>query len=97
MKSIFISFNQALSERVMTILDRHGSRGFTKWELTLGRGSHTGEPHLANHTWPAMNSSVLTIVEDEQVSRVMDALRELDKQTQMQGLRAYVWNVEDQL
>lgn len=81
----------------MSIIDKHGSRGFTQWELTLGRGTHTGEPHMANHTWPAMNSTIITIVEDNRVEKLMNALRELDKDTQMQGLKAYVWNVEDQL
>ena len=62
--------------------------------LTHGRGSYTGEPHMANHTWPAMNSTILAIVEDEKVEPAMAALREIDKDTQLQGLRAFVWNVE---
>ena len=60
MKAVFISYNQALTDRVMAILDRNGARGFTKWELTHGRGSVDGEPHYASHAWPAMNSSILS-------------------------------------
>lgn len=97
MKSIFISFNQALTDRVMDIINRHGSRGFTKWELTQGRGTVDGEPHYGNHTWPSVNSSIMTIVEDQKVAKIMDELRSLDQQTKMQGLKAYVWNIEDQL
>lgn len=97
MKAIFISYNQALSDRVNDILDKRGVRGFTMWELTQGRGSVSGEPHYGNHTWPSMNSSILTIVDDAKVEPVLEALRDLDSVTQMQGLRAFVWNIENQL
>ncbi len=97
MKALFISYNQALTERVHDILDRRGIRGYTKWELTQGRGTFTGEPHLGSHTWPSVNSSVMAVIEDGKVAPTLEALRELDSQTSMQGLRAFVWNVEDQL
>ncbi len=97
MKSIFISYNQALTDRVQDILDRQSVRGFTKWELTQGRGSRTGEPHYGSHTWPSVNSSVLAVVDDAKVEGVMNALRKLDKELPMQGLRAFVWHVEEAL
>ncbi len=97
MKAVFISYNQALTERVMAILDRNGARGFTKWELTHGRGSVDGEPHYASHAWPAMNSSILTIVDDEKVEPIMNDLRAMDADTKMQGSRAFVWDIVAQM
>lgn len=97
MKSIFISYNKALSEAVSEILDRQNIRGYSMWENTLGRGSKRGEPHFGTHTWPAVNSSILTIVEDEKVEPLLEKLRELDSITEQQGLRAYVWNIENML
>ncbi|MDR1984516.1 MAG: hypothetical protein LBQ28_06815 [Prevotellaceae bacterium] len=94
MKAIFISYNQALSERIMNILDNNNVRGFTKWALTEGRGSVDGEPHYGSHAWPSMNSSILTIVEDEKVDAILSDLRKLDEATHMQGSRAFVWNIE---
>lgn len=94
MKAIFISFNQALGERVMQVLDRNGARGFTKWELTLGRGSEDGEPHYASHAWPSMNTSILTIVPDDRVQPILDALRDVDEATPQHGLRAFTWNIK---
>jgi nitrogen regulatory protein PII len=41
-----------------------------------------------------MNSSVLAIVEDEKVEKILNDLRNLDKVTKMQGSRAFVWNIE---
>ncbi len=68
MKAIFISYNQALTDRVNRILDELGVRGFTRWALTEGRGTFDGEPHYGTHAWPSMNASVLAIVEDEKVA-----------------------------
>lgn len=97
MKAIFISYNQALTERVNFILNKYSLRGFTKWELTVGRGSFDGEPHYGSHAWPAMNSSVLAIADESKVEKVLEALRELDSKMEQQGLRAFVWNIENQL
>ncbi|WP_300748291.1 PG0541 family transporter-associated protein [uncultured Alistipes sp.] len=94
MKALFLSYNQALTDPVQEILDRQGIRGFTKWELTVGRGSVDGEPHYGTHAWPSMNSSVLAVVGDEKVGPLLDALRRLDAATKMQGLRAFVWDIE---
>ncbi|MDR0754047.1 MAG: hypothetical protein LBF04_01515 [Prevotellaceae bacterium] len=94
MKAIFISYNQALTERILNVLDNNNVRGFTKWALTEGRGTVDGEPHYGSHAWPSMNSSILTIVEDEKTEKIMNDLRTLDKAAKMQGLRAFVWNIE---
>ena len=94
MKSVFIAYNQALTEAVNSILDRHQIRGYTKWADAQGRGSDTGEPHFGNHTWPAMNSVILTIIEDEQVEPLLASLKKLDNKAEQQGLRAFVWNIE---
>ena len=97
MKAIFISYNQALGDRIMKILDSQSVRGFTRWEQTQGRGTFDGDPHYGSHAWPSMNASILTIVPDEQAGTVLNALRELDSQTEMQGARAFVRDVVDQM
>lgn len=94
MKAVFISYNQALTDRVQAILDGQGIRGFTKWALTQGRGSVDGEPHYGTHAWPSMNASILAIVDDGQVAPLLEALRAMDEATEMQGSRAFVWNIE---
>ncbi len=87
-------YNQALSEVVMSILERQGLRGFTQWENVLGRGSERGEPHYGNHTWPAKNSAILVITDDDEVSPLLEKLKKLNSQAEEQGLRAFVWTVE---
>ena len=41
-----------------------------------------------------MNASILAIVDDEQVAPLLEAFREMDAATKMQGLRAFYWNIE---
>ena len=94
MKAVFIAYNQALTEAVNSILDRQNIRGYTKWADVQGRGTYDGEPHFGTHTWPAMNSAILTIIEDEWVATLLASLKKLDAKAEQQGLRAFVWNVE---
>ena len=94
MKSVFIVYNQANTERVEYMLDKLGINGFTFWENVQGRGTSTGVPHRGTHTWPEMNNALLTVVDDEQVAPLLHAVRQLDKRNEEVGVRAFVWNIE---
>ena len=97
MKAVFIAYNQALTEAVNSILDRNGIKGFTKWADAHGRGSYDGEPHFGSHTWPAVNSAILAITEEERVEPLLESLKKLDAKAEQQGLRAFVLNVEEMI
>lgn len=94
MKSVMIVFNQAFTSRVEYLLDELGIRGFTFFEEVQGRGSVDGEPHRGTHTWPEMNSAVITIVPDEKVDELLLTVRKLDARNKAVGVRAFVWNIE---
>jgi nitrogen regulatory protein PII len=95
MKSIFIAFDQGYYDQIITILNYNHVKGFTSWEQVQGRGSQTGEPHYGNHAWPSLNSSILTVVNDEKVKPLLEDLKKLDATSKLMGLRAFVWNIED--
>jgi nitrogen regulatory protein PII len=97
MKSVFIVYNQANNERVEYMLDELGIRGFTQWENVQGRGSDDGDPHRGTHTWPEMNSAVLTIVDDDKVENLLNIVKKLDKRNPEVGIRAFVWNIEQMM
>ena len=94
MKAIMIVFNQANTERVEFLLDQLGIRGFTFWENVQGQGSKDGEPRRGTHTWPEMNSAVMTVVDDDKVESVLEAVHKLDLRNKEVGVRAFVWNIE---
>ncbi|MDE6197821.1 MAG: hypothetical protein K2F91_08160 [Muribaculaceae bacterium] len=97
MKSIFIAFDQAHYERIVDMLERSNCRGFTAWEQVTGRGSVDGEPHYGSHAWPSMASAIITVVEDHRVPIVLAKLRQFNEERPKLGLRAFVWNVEEQI
>lgn len=94
MKSIMITFDQAHYENIVATLDRLECNGFTYLEQVMGQGTNGGEPHFGSHAWPSMNSAILTMVDDDQVDEVLNALKEIDDYRPQLGLRAFVWNIE---
>ncbi len=94
MKGVFIAFDQAHKESVLSALDRLNCRGFSFIEQMQGRGSNTGEPHYGTHAWASMNSGIITMVDDKIVDSLLAALKKIDENAQMLGLRAFVWDIE---
>ena len=94
MKSVMIVFNQANTGRVEYLLDMLEIRGFTFFEQVQGRGTNGGEPRRGTHAWPEMNSYVITIVDDEKVPALLEAVKKLDMRNEEVGVRAFVWNIE---
>lgn len=93
MKAIFVACNQSIYDEVLDIMNRMQMRGYTGWEELMGCGSRNGEPHLGNHAWPTMNSALLTVTDDGKVDEFLKSLKELDEANEIQGLRAFVWDV----
>lgn len=94
MKAVFITYNQAVTDRVRFLFDQLRIKGYTQFPLTYGQGTNGGEPRLGTHAWPEMNSSILTVVEDEMVPVILKYIEKLDNVNKENGVRAFVWNIE---
>lgn len=88
-----IIFNIAHTERVDYVLDQLGIRGYSWFENVKGRGTHTGEPRMGTHTWPEINSAVITFVDDDKVDSLLEKVKRIDAINQEVGIRAFVWDV----
>ncbi len=93
-KIVFISFNQALHGLIIKTLSTLNLKGYTQWEEITGAGSSTGVPHLGSHAWPTLNGALLVACSEERAHRLLDALAKIDEENALQGLRAFMWNVE---
>ncbi|MFC2120929.1 PG0541 family transporter-associated protein [Bacteroidota bacterium] len=93
MKSIFIIYNQAHTEKIDFMLDKLHISGFSQWTDMKGRGTDTGPPHMGTHTWPEINSATMIIVEDEKVDFVLESIKSLDEINKDVGIRAFVWDI----
>ncbi|MDR0795709.1 MAG: hypothetical protein LBE79_06620 [Tannerella sp.] len=94
MKAVFIIYGQSLTQLIEQLLDQLKIRGFTRWEEVQGRGGISGEPHYGTHAWPSENGSILTIIDDQKVDILLEALRRINEKAEQQGLNAFVWNIE---
>jgi len=94
MKAVMIVFNQTNTDRVDYMFDHLGIRGYTWFSEVKGKGTNTGEPRMGTHTWPEMNSAALTMIPDEKVDTLLEAVKKLDEINKEVGVRAFVWNVE---
>lgn len=90
-----IVFNQAHSVRVEYILDLLEIRGYTWLEDVKGCGTTSGEPRKGTHTWPEMNSSIITVIADEMVGPLLEKIKKLDENNTEVGIRAFVWKIEE--
>ncbi|GET31496.1 hypothetical protein PbJCM13498_03590 [Prolixibacter bellariivorans] len=95
MKAVFIVYNQANTERVEYMLDRLGIRGYTQWADVRGRGTVAGPPHLGTHTWPEMNSAIMTVVPEEKVAELLEKVKNMDAINEEVGVRAFVWDITE--
>lgn len=95
MKAIMIVYNQSISDEVFEILEKVKVRGFTRWMDVHGRGSETGEPHYGTHIWPSLNSVILTVVDDKKVADIFDEVKRVNRMAEQEGIRAFVWNIEN--
>ena len=77
MKSIFIAYDQAYQEKILFTLDHFNCRGFSMFPQIQGRGSKTGEPHYGSHAWAAMNSGIITVVEESTVDSLLASLKKI--------------------
>ena len=49
---------------------------------------------MGTHTWPEQNNAIMTVVEDEKVDELLEAVKKIDAINEEVGIRAFVWNVE---
>ena len=94
MKAVFITYNQAFTEKVQSVLDTLDIRGYTMFPTVWGRGTNEGEPRLGTHTWPELNSSTMTIINDDKVDMLLEKVRKLDSINYEVGIKAFVWNIK---
>lgn len=95
MKAVYIVFNQAHTERMEYILDQQNIKGYSWWDEVKGRGSVDGLPRMGTHTWPEMNSALLTVVHEDQVKPLLEKVRKVDEINKEVGIRAFVWTIDE--
>jgi len=94
MKAVFIVHNMAIDDEVTAALSELGAESYTKFRKILGKGNASG-PHLDTPIWPEANNGMLVITDSDKASEIMQKIREMRQEYAKEGLKAFVWPVED--
>lgn len=94
MKAVMIIHNIAIEADVDEALEASGVSCYSKFRNTHGRGQ-LSEPHLGTDVWPAVNTATLVVVEASVAKELMVNIRSLRATLGRQGVKAFMWEIED--
>lgn len=96
MKGVYIIYAPAIEENVFAALKRSGIKKYTKFPYLQGVGG-SSEPHLDTQIWPGSNSALLVVADEKAKDALMSEVRELKKSYEKEGIKAFVWDVEEEI
>ncbi len=94
MKLVLITYNIAVNDEVMEMLDALELKSYTRWEQVTGVGTGSG-PHLGDHIWPGKNLAMAVVTDDGKARALMDAVGELRKTMRKAGVKAFLIPIDD--
>jgi nitrogen regulatory protein PII len=94
MKAVLIVHNVAIDEQVNEMLVSVGIDCYTKFTNTLGKG-RLSEPHLNTDVWPGVNYGTFVVTDDGNAKQIMENIRQMRKKLGSEGVKAFMWAVED--
>ena len=94
MKAVLIIHNAAIDEEVNEVLESAGIDCYTKFPNTVGKG-RASEPHLNTDVWPGINCGTFVVIEQVKAKKVMENVRRLREKLGTEGIKAFMWEVDD--
>ena len=71
-----------------------GLKNYTKITGVFGRGESSGT-HLGNDVWPGRNNVLYVACEEREAKKIVSCVKELRKSLGKEGIKAFVWSLED--
>jgi len=94
MKAVLIVHNVAIDEEVNEVLESVGINCYTKFPNIIGRGE-ISEPHLNIDVWPGINCGTFVVIEQVKAEKVMVNVRRLREKLGTEGIKAFMWEIDD--
>jgi hypothetical protein len=94
MKAVLIIHNVAIDEQVNETLVSIGINCYTKFTNTLGKGK-LSEPHLNTEVWPGVNYGTFIVTDQAKGKEIMDKVRQMREKLGSEGLKAFMWEIDD--
>lgn len=94
MKAVLIMHNVAIDGEVNEMLESVGVDCYTKFTDTLGKG-RLSEPHLNIDVWPGVNYGTFVVTDEANAKKIMENVRQMRKKLGSEGVKAFMWEIED--
>jgi len=94
MKAVLIVHNVAIDGEVNEALEAVGISCYTKFTNTLGKGE-ISEPHLNTDVWPGINYGTFVVTEQDKAREIMANVRQMRKKLGKEGLKAFMWQIDE--
>jgi hypothetical protein len=94
MKAVLITHNAAINEEINEMLMSIGIDCYTKFTNTIGKG-RLSEPHLDTDVWPGVNYGTFVVTEQSKAEQAMENVRRMRKKLGSEGLKAFMWEIDD--
>ena len=94
MKAVLIMHNVAIDEQVNEALASVGIDCYTKFTDTIGKGQ-LSEPHLNTDVWPGQNYGTFIVIDQHKARQIMESVRQMREKLGSEGIKAFMWEIED--
>lgn len=94
MKMVMITYNEAMDEEVMELINSCDVKGYTKSTGVFGMGVASGT-HRGDDIWPGLNNILYVACEQDQAKRILSGVMQLRKTYAKEGLKAFILPIEE--
>jgi hypothetical protein len=94
MKAVLIVHNAAIDAEVHEALQSIGVDCYTKFTNTIGKGQ-LSQPHLNTDVWPGINYGTFVVTDQAKANRIMDNVRQMRERLASEGIKAFMWQIDD--
>ncbi len=94
MKAVLIVHNVVIEEQVNDALASVGIDCYTRFTNVLGKG-RLSEPHLDTEVWPGVNTGSLIVTDQDSAEKIMEKIRQMRVKLGTEGVKAFMWEIED--
>lgn len=92
-KMVMLTYNHALDDEMLELLEQCGVEGYTKLEGATGTGK--SGPHEGTNIWPVTNNIIFTAVTAAQLKLLRSGGKTLSARFPGEGMRGFLFNLEE--
>ena len=94
MKMVMLTYNEAVDNEVMEILESCALKSYTKFTGVFGCGVSSGA-HLGTDIWPGRNNILYVACEEVAGKKIIAMVKQLRKSLGAEGIKAFLMPLED--